>query len=62
VNGAEPLHSAAESAANLANSAPIDAELAAIVDAWPTLPATTRRTIVGLIEQATAEDFADDQR
>ncbi len=44
--------SAAAGAAIEGDSAPIDPDLAAVVAAWPALPATARQSILRIVRQA----------
>ena len=50
-NGARTSHGAAKSAANLARSAPTDADLATILNAWPTLRDAVRAEILTIIRR-----------
>jgi hypothetical protein len=38
------------------STAPLDADLARVVDAWPTLPAAIRAGVLALVNAATAND------
>jgi hypothetical protein len=46
---------AAESGAVGAREAPIDADLAVVVEAWPGLPEATRRAVLVMVEVAERE-------
>lgn len=61
-NSSGPAQSGAECGALDAQNGPFDLDLTAVVDAWPTLPATTRRSILAMVERPTTDEHAAGDR